>query len=1323
MIIPILLNLAIIFGQNLPSSFQEPLTTYTPLSIHPLHIDSDFPPTQRSANAPCLGYVSKNNVGANPKTVEAVLNRTTCADGFDITLLDAIHYESVLVNISKGSPVLIKGGPPQDGQDIFTTWSVNTSAEYTIQILKGYLTLQIIEFKYFVSVNQGCQPSESIIKSYYAINFISLTTKQCVFSNTGANINASKMIDQLDITEQILRDTIFQDVKSNSVNSIVSGSTTQSATRFILENCTFQNIDISYSSGQGAYSAVLNGVNQTVVINKSTFRNCSNQLSATGAGAIFISFSNASVVSNEINITSSRFLYNAGYNTGAIFSERVTNKVNLTNNQFIGNSQIAVASGKGRDAQLAWPKYSSVQTADAAKQKVQQLFNGGTSTIRNSIHYLFIVNDKEDANGFIDLNVTQELCQSKAEMTADCMCDPDSTTYPAAQCQKDKLCITDLSHQTPSNCPCLNTSDPRAGQTCPAYCVKGNVTSDCTCNSNTSGYTVAQCNQEKLCKFNLSTQTPSNCPCLNTSDPRAGQTCSAYCTGKNTPSSNCTCDSNSTNYPITKCQQDKQCDINLINQTIENCPCLNTSDPRAGKGECPAYCIKGQVNQSCVCDTGNSSFPLQSCQTEKLCITDLASQTNATCPCLNTSDPRAGKGQCPAYCVKGSVTTNCTCDTNLPGFTVSQCQQEKQCLNNLVNQTAANCPCQPTGDPRAGQGQCPAYCVKGNVTSDCVCDSNTSGYTVAQCNQEKLCKFNLSTQTPSNCPCLNTSDPRAGQTCPAYCVKDYATATCTCDTNATNYTVSQCQQEKLCITNLVNQTIANCPCLPTGDPRAGKGQCPAYCTGPNAPTSDCVCDSNPSAQYPPQTCQSNKKCTASSNTSVPQDSCTCTGSNNPTGCKCPTDSTELTGIPSSRCACRTTADPRANGICPAYCVKGSVNSSCTCDTGSSTYPSTQCQQEKLCITSLANQTAANCPCLSTGDPRAGKGQCPAYCTGPNNPTSDCACDSNPSAQYPPATCWAYKGQCTVSSGSSVPQDSCTCSGSNYPSGCKCPTDSSQLTGIPKERCECRTTADPRANGICPAYCQRGYTTTDCFCDTGSQTYPQSTCQKDKLCITNLIQQSKADCPCLMKADPRAGGVCPAYCISKAELTVECMCELGSSSYPQATCERDKLCIVDLIHQSTANCPCLVVDDPRGESVCKQTDIDPSDPDPTDPIIPDPSEKDPETDQEQGGGPKEDEDEKKTEKEESGSSSMIWIIFVVVGVMAVAVIVVISFFVFRSRNQKKKIEIQKKNKEIQMEYSFSIDEVSFFAKYSKFSLLINQFAFFFDKLTFEFYFFN
>ncbi|KAA6381456.1 MAG: hypothetical protein EZS28_023015, partial [Streblomastix strix] len=145
----------------------------------------------------------------------------------------------------------------------------------------------------------------------------------------------------------------------------------------------------------------------------------------------------------------------------------------------------------------------------------------------------------------------------------------------------------------------------------------------------------------------------------------------------------------------------------------------------------------------------------------------------------------------------------------------------------------------------------------------------------------------------------------------------------------------------------------------------------------------------------------------------------------------------------------------------------------------------------------------------------------------------------------------------------------------------------------------------------------------------------------------------------MKGDPRAGGICPAYCKSKAELTFNCICELGSSSYPQATCERDKLCIVDLIHQSAANCPCLKVDDPRDELVCKQ--IEESDPGPTDPIIPDPTEKDPETEQEQeqGSVSKQDEEDEQ-QKKESSQSNMIWIVFIVIGILAIAAIVGILF---------------------------------------------------------------
>ncbi|KAA6389408.1 MAG: hypothetical protein EZS28_015068 [Streblomastix strix] len=122
----------------------------------------------------------------------------------------------------------------------------------------------------------------------------------------------------------------------------------------------------------------------------------------------------------------------------------------------------------------------------------------------------------------------------------------------------------------------------------------------------------------------------------------------------------------------------------------------------------------------------------------------------------------------------------------------------------------------------------------------------------------------------------------------------------------------------------------------------------------------------------------------------------------------------------------------------------------------------------------------------------------------------------------------------------------------------------------------------------------------------------------------------------MKDDPRAGYVCPSYCTSKVQLTVDCMCELGSS-YPQATCERDKLCIVDLIHQSSTICPCLVVDDPRGESVCNQTEQ--SDPDPIEPVIPDPSDIDPEDKPDEEDMIKQEEDDQKEKQKEKSNQEI------------------------------------------------------------------------------------
>ncbi|KAA6361001.1 MAG: hypothetical protein EZS28_043473, partial [Streblomastix strix] len=81
----------------------------------------------------------------------------------------------------------------------------------------------------------------------------------------------------------------------------------------------------------------------------------------------------------------------------------------------------------------------------------------------------------------------------------------------------------------------------------------------------------------------------------------------------------------------------------------------------------------------------------------------------------------------------------------------------------------------------------------------------------------------------------------------------------------------------------------------------------------------------------------------------------------------------------SDCPCLTTGDPRANKACPTYCSKGNVTTACVCDTNKEGFTVAQCMLEKECKFDLANQSSSDCPCLSTADPRANR-TCPGYCS-------------------------------------------------------------------------------------------------------------------------------------------------------------------------------------------------------------------------------------------------------------------------------------------------------------------------------------------------------
>ncbi|KAA6381458.1 MAG: hypothetical protein EZS28_023017 [Streblomastix strix] len=609
--ISLLLCFIIVFSENYSQQLPASSTIHTSACTIPL--ESNHKPPYKSSNTPCIYTVGVNTSSSNhQKTIQAVLNQE-CTDGYDITIRDYNHSESILVDQSLTAPAIIKGGFKSNAQLIHST---DTKTNYQ-----------------------------------------SLTITSCLFNGVDIESYEYKMIDAPNIDMLIVTDCIFQNVVTLE-QRLISCISNKNKAGFIFENTTFTNITIKNQHGFGTLVVFLNGTEQKLTINKCIFSNCSNADLVSDGGTIYLASPNQSVDGNEIIITNNKFINNTGYQTGGIYSFWNEVKCNFSNNEFIGNSKFG-SDQEGCDARLTWQNQTKSLTEDEVKQKVIYLFEGSTSKYWSSVSYLYTIRLKDIISGHVDLDISVDYCKSKEDLTSECICYEYYTLYPVKQCVKEQLCITDLGNQTASNCPycpCLSTGDPRANKACPAYCDKGNITTQCVCDTNKEGFTVAQCMLEKECKFDLANQSTSDCPCLSTADPRANRTCPGYCIRGYTQY-NCTCDSQLPSYPIDQCLKEKNCSFDLDNQTVANCPCLATGDPRAGD-TCPSYCIKGYVTSDCVCDFYIPDYTVAQCQKEKACKYNLINQTSMDCPCLNTSDPRAGKA-CPEYCVKGKVTSEC----------------------------------------------------------------------------------------------------------------------------------------------------------------------------------------------------------------------------------------------------------------------------------------------------------------------------------------------------------------------------------------------------------------------------------------------------------------------------------------------------------------------------------------------------------------------------------------------------------------------------------------------------------------------------------------
>ncbi|KAA6393328.1 MAG: hypothetical protein EZS28_011144 [Streblomastix strix] len=151
---------------------------------------------------------SNSKITINGKTIVDVLAREcNDAEGYQITLLNTINYESVTINKPETNPVLITSEPMNDKNNIHTAWGVNTSSTRTITLLQGDLTIQNIEFIYFESTNKKQDEQDEVIWPWNAViyafdsNFSNriLSLSSCIFKGLGSKKSVSKMIYAYDV--------------------------------------------------------------------------------------------------------------------------------------------------------------------------------------------------------------------------------------------------------------------------------------------------------------------------------------------------------------------------------------------------------------------------------------------------------------------------------------------------------------------------------------------------------------------------------------------------------------------------------------------------------------------------------------------------------------------------------------------------------------------------------------------------------------------------------------------------------------------------------------------------------------------------------------------------------------------------------------------------------------------------------------------------------------------------------------------------------------------------------------------------------------------
>ncbi|KAA6360603.1 MAG: hypothetical protein EZS28_043870, partial [Streblomastix strix] len=262
----------------------------------------------------CIWNVNQTGDGINSKkTIRSVL-AGICDDpeGYQITLLNNIHYESITINKTENFPVLIKGGAKDEEETkIHTVWGVNTSVARTITLLQGDLTIQNIQFIFFENTNEiqdeqdeNIWPWNAIIYAYdQSLTYRILSLESCIFKGLGSDKFVNKMIYAHQMNKLNITKCSFQDAYINDSYAVYFQSGHNNS-EIIVENSTFENINVTNY----------------------------------GRGALYINLE-------------------SGYQTGCIYGDFwYGGTFNFSNNEFLNNSRHQSGNG-ANDAYLQWVEY------------------------------------------------------------------------------------------------------------------------------------------------------------------------------------------------------------------------------------------------------------------------------------------------------------------------------------------------------------------------------------------------------------------------------------------------------------------------------------------------------------------------------------------------------------------------------------------------------------------------------------------------------------------------------------------------------------------------------------------------------------------------------------------------------------------------------------------------------------------------------------------------------------------------------------------------------------------------------------------------------